>query len=646
MRHYTFRSGTIGLMGLCASTFLLSLGASETGDSSPYAPPYRGEITQALLPLPLGAVRPEGWLRQWALTAKSGMTLELDKRHQVFAEAWTKKWNGWPLEQCAYWLDGLVRLGFILDDEEMITKARGRLDHVLERLSDTSRSFMYWQKEAAKGFDNWANSHLARALFAYYQATDDKTILARLVQVYKQFNLPDFGRTSGTVNAAMMVDVFLQSGQPEIRGLLAQALDKGKIGKVIDLWAAGRVTKGARVHGVIVDEYSVVPLAYYLLSGDPTHLQASLRRLAWIDEEHMQPYGVHSGDEYVCGRGPFRGTEVCDISSYMWWMLWFQRVTGQGQFGDRIERAFFNAHPASVTRDFSEHLYCIAPNRFAEDLPRHVGKGSAKRGYRYQPLHKPLCCTGNLHRAIPYYLQHMWMATPDGGLAATLYGPCSLRALVGGKVPVAIVCTTDYPFNETIGLEIRPAQSVAFPLSLRIPAWCSEATVTINGDRVPAQPDEQGYLRVLREWQDGDRLTLKLPMPILIEKRRSNQRVNSGQTTPDLPYATVSQGPLLFALPIAEQDPNTPDPTSDWHYALIPDSDAISVTREAMPKEWRWQAEAPVHLTAPARRIAWQASMEQELPDAPFDRGERTAIRLVPFGCTQMRVSMFPIAKP
>jgi len=67
-------------------------------------------------------------------------------------------------------------------------------------------------------------------------------------------------------------------------------------------------------------------------------------------------------------------------------------------------------------------------------------------------------------------------------------------------------------------------------------------------------------------------------------------------------------------------------------------------TREAMPKDW--QAEAPVHLTAPARRIAWQASMEQELPDAPFDRGERTAIRLVPFGCTQMRVSMFPIAKP
>ncbi len=89
----------------------------------------------AFTPLPLGAVEPEGWLRDWAVAARHGITGHLDERNPVFHDGWKGipiKWTnakedgtGWPLEQSAYWMDGAIRLGFILHDDGLIKKIRG-----------------------------------------------------------------------------------------------------------------------------------------------------------------------------------------------------------------------------------------------------------------------------------------------------------------------------------------------------------------------------------------------------------------------------------------------------------------------------------------------------------------------------------------
>jgi len=77
-----------------------------------------------------GAVKPEGWLKEWSRSAADGITGDLDERTAVFkhgykgyhfeAQGVKPQGTGWPLEQCAYWLDGLVRLAYILDDETLI----------------------------------------------------------------------------------------------------------------------------------------------------------------------------------------------------------------------------------------------------------------------------------------------------------------------------------------------------------------------------------------------------------------------------------------------------------------------------------------------------------------------------------------------
>lgn len=62
-----------------------------------------------------------------------------------------------------------------------------------------------------------------------------------------------------------------------------------------------------------------------------------------------------------------------------------------------------------------------------------------------------------------------------------------------------------------------------------------------------------------------------------------------------------------------------------------------------MPARWDWPLAAPLSLTVPARAVDWNPTDEQALPSAPLEGGRAETIRLVPYGCTKFRISMFPV---
>jgi len=102
--------------------------------------------------------------------------------------------------------------------------------------------------------------------------------------------------------------------------------------------------------------------------------------------------------------------------------------------------------------------YYQSPNRLrADSLPCEQPHSPGPGGTHFHQLGCPsvLCCVGAVNRIIPNYVIHMWMATGDDGLAATLHGPSTVSALAGPRVPVRVTTTTDYPFDEsTLGLAL------------------------------------------------------------------------------------------------------------------------------------------------------------------------------------------------
>jgi hypothetical protein len=683
------------MLAVCAyPDTALAVAAAEVN----YAQAGKPAIPPALIPLPPGAVQPAGWLRDWAVAAREGITGHLDEDHPVFAHGWkgtqfdgpfpysVADGAGWSLEQCAYWLDGALRLGFVLHDEALLKKIRARLDPVVDGVlsADDWTSLIHWKKGyKPEGFNGWAHSHLGRALVALYQGTGDRKVLDALVKVYSEYPVEmgpsHFLDVSGLCNLDAMVETYALSGETKILDRVLEAVARPEVAKDFQAWGQGQLAPG---HMVVLLEDVRLPALVYPWSGERRHLEATLGAVRWLDANHMLPYGVPSGEEHASGVGAFRKTETCDVAAMLLLTSWLYRVEGRGSWGDRMERAFFNAGAAPIARDFQSICYYQSPNRLRSDsLPCEQPLCPAGTSIRFHRLGCPavLCCAGAVNRIVPNYIIHMWMATPDGGLAATLFGPCLVSARAGDNVAVTLTTTTDYPFGESIRIEVDPQEPVEFPLYVRIPDWCSSPRISAAGHAIEPTAGENGFVKIARRWSAGDAVEITLPMtPRLVRGFETAFPTSHRQYfghMPEavfqprrLPYASILYGPLLFALPIPDLDPNTPVVNAKWEYAwnggawpglmgagrdakwqYALDADpaeadqAIRVERKGMPARWNWPLDAPVALLAPARAFDWNPTDAQALPDGPVEGTASETIRLIPYGCTKFRISMFPV---
>ena len=130
------------------------------------------------------------------------------------------------------------------------------------------------------------------------------------------------------------------------------------------------------------------------------------------------------------------------------------------------------AAPFASSLEASRSGCTESPNLVASSLGYNNLDQQGDRAWRMEWFHATPCCTGNQARLLPNYIHHTWMGTPDGGLAATMYAPVTVRSSVG-DVTVEISSKTSYPFEDTAIMDVTVVDSKTknFPLWLRIPAW-------------------------------------------------------------------------------------------------------------------------------------------------------------------------------
>jgi uncharacterized protein len=249
----------------------------------------------------------------------------------------------------------------------------------------------------------------------------------------------------------------------------------------------------------------------------------------------------------------------------------------------------------------------------------------------------------------------LWYATPDNGLAALVYGPGKVTAKVGKGTTVSINEETTYPFGNTVNLTISLPDKTTFPIALRIPNWCFEATISLNGVKQQTEKGNQ-VIRIEREWKNNDKLTIEFPMQVFTSNWGKNSRA-------------VERGPLVYALKIGEKWEKKNDqekgdyfditPTTLWNYGLVRDviNDPVknsTVTEKSITGNFYWnQANAPIEIQVKARQIPeWK--LVRNIPYQPVTKrygtydgavGETETVTLIPYGCTKLRISAFPVVK-
>lgn len=609
----------------------------------------------AMAPAKVGEAHPAGWFLTRAQAARDGYTGHMAEIDEHFRIAWTTNavrngaelfWGdrvkgGWHAEGGAYWYDGLVKLAFQLDDPYLKDLARERLDTVLSRMNPKAIGFLWWlnrdlpddQEQAFNPFGGWhvfwVGGMAERSLAAWYEATGDERVPRAFEHAFGWREVAEQKNEAATLLSGM-IDAWRITRSPAIAECIETAAEKFRRGffahysvrpwsKLADTLSLKRVhTTHYGIpdrHGVAAFESLLSSLRLAQYSGDASLLKAVIAWTDFLDRNCHQAHGGTVADEEWGFAGARRGTETCTVAADMFLRENLLAATGDGKWGDDVERLFFNAGQAYVSPDFKRHVYHQFPNRLGETNDVKHASCTTYQHSRYGSSVWPLCCTASLNRILPNYIQYQWLTTADGGVAAALYGPSAFATtLKVGKV--AFEERTQYPFSDTVEIVVKEAPSAAFPLKVRVPGWCASPEIAVNGTAVNAAA-VKGFATIARDWKAGDVVTLRFPVaPVCAEIRDHNELSTLRRS--------VYLGPVLFAYLIPTDDENTPKaPVVEPVLPTTFDAAAFKVVRGELPAGWDWSVAAPLRL------------LTKDADGKPLE--------LVPYASTKLRISAFKV---
>ncbi|TLV03528.1 beta-L-arabinofuranosidase domain-containing protein [Dyadobacter luticola] len=640
--------------------------------------------------IPLGSIKPKGWLRDQLVIMKNGTTGHLD---EVYAKV--KNDNGWlgghgdGWEETPYWLDGAVPLAYLLDDPAMKGKVTKYINWTIENQrpsgyfgpitkEEREKKKQITPDNCAAGEDWWPKMVMLKVIRQYYQATNDARVIPFMTKYFKYQSQAlkscplgkwtEWAESRGADNVMMAQWLYNITKDKSLLELAerieAQAFPwsnlLGSRDWVMNAAAQQNNEKWMQRHAVNVGMALKSPAINYQRTKNEKYLNDLKTGFTDIMNLHGLPMGVFSGDEDLHGNAPTQGVELCAIAEAMYSLEEIIAITGDIQYMDALERMTFNALPTQTTDDYNAKQYFQIANQvqisrgvfdFSLPFDREMNNVLGMRsGYT--------CCLANMHQSWTKFASHLWYATADKGLAALAFSPNEIKTKVGASgTEVTIDEATNYPFEDAVNFSFSMAKDVAFPLRLRIPSWCKEGVIALNGKELRKHKGGQ-VITINRTWKNSDKLTLQLPMQVSTSNWGKNSR-------------TVERGPLVYALKLEERweketqkeegDYFNVFPKSDWNYGLVlqtvkdPVNNLTVNVVKPVGQNFVWNlAHAPIEITASAKKIPnWKivdGLARQPVSDREgIYKGEVSPtvekITLVPYGFTKVRIVAFPVVK-
>ncbi len=577
-------------------------------------------LKEKLQPLPFGAIKPSGWIKEQMQKDMAGFVGNLDQlvpsliNDPIYGEGRLQKhskakdlgnlksgdtegdeqYKWWNSETQSNWWDGYIRNALLLNDTKAIEKIKKYIDRILAT-QDADGYLGIYDKELryhfnAENGELWSKATLYRGLLAYYEYTQDQKVWNALLKAVDNvmlnypinqsdpFNVGN-GFSGGVAHGLTFTDVldrmYQLTGNKKYWDyasfLFLNFSNNYSSEKDVQLKNIFDAAYKLQSHGAHTYEH-MRPLTVTAYSTGNTELQKALEIYLNRIKNATTLTGGAIGDEWIAGRSANSttvGYEYCSLQELMNSYTVLLQKTGNYINAEAVENIFYNAAQGSRDPDHSCIAYLKTDNSY-EMMGTKNGEVEAGRNqtrYKYSPAHQDVavCCNPNAGRITPYFIQSSWMKETDTSLAATLLAPTVVNTTVK-NISLKIEEITQYPYQNNFTYKIIAEKNVRFLFKIRKPDW-------VQSIRTKEKYSiEDGYILINRTFKTNDQVALEFVTDVAIREDINHEKF-------------FTYGALFFAKSIAATEqkgkiyaPNFEDlmyaPKEKVHYAFIVDHQA------------------------------------------------------------------------
>ncbi len=592
-------------------------------------------------------IKPSGWLKRQLEIQAKGLSGNLDK---VWRDVRDSAWIGGPAEgweRVPYWLDGFIPLAYLLEDEDLIKRAKRYIDAIIAQQKDTG-----WicpcSEEKIPTYDTWAILLITKVLTVYYECSGDERIPEVIYKTLKNYHtlLKD-----GTVSLfqwgkfrwyeGFIAIKFLYDRYPEAWLLeLAEILKKqgANYNDYVEYWV--HPLNAWTLHTHIVNLMMMLKseaVSCDLLGTEYTDLAEHFR--TQLDRFNGTPVGLFTGDECLSGRSPIQGTELCAVVEMMYSYEHLYAYTGDPKWAERLEVLAFNALPAAISDDMWTHQYDQMSNQIeCVKFPgRSIFRTNDGEAHLFGLEPHFGCCTANFNQGWPKLTLSSFMHS--GNTVVSAVPVPSVLSDDGIRVEL----DTDYPFVNTLNYKVDTTKD--FTLKVRIPSFA--VNVKINGQ--PTNKDEAVF-----EFKAGDKQSISISFETecnMIDRPHDLKCVKCGSLVFSLPreYEKVmheyTKNDIERKFPYCDYEYKG---TTPWSFGFA--SSELKVVRGKVDEIPFSSKNPAVTVTAKVAPINWGLedgfkTVCAKVPESRKAEGDVREVSLYPYGCAKLRMTELPMVE-
>jgi len=594
-------------------------------------------------------IKPTGWIKEQLLLQAKGLNGNLDK---IWPDVKDSAWiggerEGW--ERVPYWLDGFVPLAYLLKDEDMIARAKKYIDAIIG-FQDSDGWICPCSKSERENYDTWAVLLILKVLTLYADCSGDDRIQGVVELCLKNFDkhldyftLRNWGAARWYEGLIAILWLYERTNEDWLLNLAKKLKLQGFDWR--EMFESGYIdscNEGWDYYSHVVNIAMMLKSeALMSLISDDDPEGFAKEALDYLLTKNGMAVEHFNGDETLSGNLPINGSELCGVVETMYSYEWLFAITGNTEWLDRLEKLAYNALPATISPDMWSHQYVQMTNQvaaFPMSKPPFRTNNYVAHTFGLEPNFG--CCTANFGQGWPKFVLTSFMKT-EGGIAACAITPASIETKIN-NIDVCCESETRYPFRDTVTYKITVSAPVTFTMSVRIPSFADSAE--LNGESVKTG----GFADITKEWNGTETIKLKLNFSTSIIQRPNNM-------------VCVWRGSLLYSIAINERWERveyTKDgverkfpycdyyiyPTSKWNYALA--DDTFEVKENDFVSGFGGD-EPPVEMAAKMFEIEWEFKNGYCAPQPKSLKpvGDMQNVRLIPYGCTNLRMTEIPFLK-